>query len=154
MLHQTIKKVTEDIENFKLNTAIAQMMIFINTLQREQKNLDDGEFFTAASNFLLLLGPFAPHIGEELWRALGYKESIFLSTWPTFSPLIAQSALVSIAVQINGKTRDVLEIEQGVLKEQILDKAKCLPKITKWLNGTVIQKEIYIEGRIVNLVVE
>jgi len=101
-LNKTIKKVSEDIEAFKFNTAVSAMMIFINVAEKE--GLSDNTYAT----FLQLLAPFAPHLTEELWRDHGMSDSIHLATFPEFDPTLAKDDLVTIGVQINGKMRGKL----------------------------------------------
>lgn len=146
-IHKTIKKMSEDIEEYKFNTCISAMMILLNTLERET--------ITAAEYklFLQLLAPFAPHITEELWNELGETESIHLSPWPKFDPALLVEDTVKIVVQVNGKVRAELEIPTDTTDEQAFEMAFEQENVKKWTDGQEIKKKIYIKGRLVNIVV-
>ena len=143
-MHQTIKKVSNDFENLKYNTAIAAMMALINEFYK-RSSVTKGEFKT----LLTLLNPVAPHITEELWQAVGFEGRIYQTTWPVYEEAKTIEDTVEIAVQINGKTRAVLEIGKDDPKDEVIAKAK--ETVAEKLTGTVV-KEIYVPGRIVNIV--
>lgn len=143
-MHQVIKKVSNDFENLKYNTAIAAMMALINDFYKNN-SLTRGEYKT----LLLLLNPVAPHITEELWELMGFGGRLYENAWPEFDEAKTVEDSVEIAVQINGKTKATLMIGKNDPKEQVLGAAKEL--IKDKLTGTVI-KEIYVPGRIVNIV--
>ncbi len=143
-IHQTIKKVSSDFENLKYNTAIAAMMALINEFYRKNA-VTRGEFKT----LLTLLNPVAPHITEEIWQAVGFEGRIYQTTWPEFDEEKTVEAAVEIAVQINGKTRATLTIPRDEDKESVVAKAKEI--VAEKLTGNVV-KEIYVPGRIVNIV--
>ncbi len=147
LVHKTIKSVTEDIEVFKFNTAVAKMMILLNALEKEEK--------IVASSYralLQLLAPFAPHMTEELWAELGETESIHLSPWPTYDSALLVEDTVTIAVQINSKVRAELVIASDATKESIEQAALALPRIAELIAGKEIKKVIVIPGRIINIV--
>ncbi|MFA5352511.1 MAG: leucine--tRNA ligase, partial [Candidatus Gracilibacteria bacterium] len=147
-LHKTIKKVSEDIDNFGFNTAISQMMIFVNEATGEK------EFPRAfAEKFLLLLAPFAPHFTEELWEKLGNKTSIHSQPWPAFDAKLTIDSTITLAIQINGKLRDTIEVAADISKEEAIKLAKASPNAAKWLEGNAIKKEIYVTGKLVSFVV-
>jgi len=147
-LHRTIKKVSEDIEAFKLNTAISALMIAVNELEKENEvSKKDYE------RLLLILTPFAPHIADELWESLGHKRSIYLESWPDFDETKIREALVSVAVQINGKVRAQISIAHDALEDTVRKIAETDPKIRGWLEGKTVKKLIYVKGRLVNFVV-
>ena len=148
LLHQTIKKVSEDIETMRYNTAISQMMILVNEMSRL-------EVLSPKSYglFLQLLAPFAPHIAEELWSELGNKESIFKSDWPKYDPNLIKDETITIAVQVNGKLRDTFDIPADMAEEEIKQKALGSEKIQKWLEGKEPKKVIYVKGKLVSVVV-
>lgn len=149
LLHQTIKKVTEDIEGLKFNTAISSLMIFVNAL--EQESLIQNAPFRA---LLILLSPFAPHITEELWQqALDEKQSIFLASWPVWDPKKIVEDQITIAVQINGKVRSSLSIARTASEEEVKKRALADPKVVTHLKGRAIRKVIYVPGKILSLVV-
>ncbi|MBP9759766.1 MAG: leucine--tRNA ligase [Candidatus Pacebacteria bacterium] len=147
LLHQTIKKVGDDIQAFKFNTAISQMMILVNALEKE-----DSLPPYAYESLIRLLAPFAPHLTEELWEKLGHTTSIHLESWPTYDENIIMSAHITIAVQVNGKTRATFLTAPDTDKESLLAQAKTLPKVAEWLAGKEIVKEVVVPGRLVNIV--
>lgn len=147
--HQTVKKVTEDYENLRFNTAIAQMMIFMNECY---KHPSVPRAFL--EGFLQLLNPVAPHITEELWSTvLGRTDTITFSTWPTYDRAKTLEEQATIVVQVNGKIRDKMEIDYDVPKEQVIEKALALPKIIALIEGKEIKKTIVVPNKIVNIVV-
>ena len=148
-LNKTIKKVTEDIEAFRFNTAIPALMTFSSELDKEK--LIDPIMF---EKFLLLLAPFAPHIADELWHGLGHKSSIHLESWPEVDESKIKEDILAIVVQINGKVRDTVFVDPEVSEEDIKATALGSEKITKWLNGATPKKLIYVKGRLVNIVVD
>ncbi|NLZ96733.1 MAG: leucine--tRNA ligase [Candidatus Magasanikbacteria bacterium] len=148
LLHQTIKKVSEDIEAMRFNTAISQLMILVNEMSKEKQL-----FFTHYSLFLQLLAPFAPHITEELWVELENKESIFQSAWPKYDPALIQNETTTIAVQVNGKLRDTFDIPADMSEEEIKKLALSSEKVQKWLENKEPKKIIYVKGKLVSVVV-
>ncbi len=146
-LHQTIKKVGDDIENFKFNTAVSALMIFVNSLDREPTVRKD--IFV---QFLLLLAPFAPHITEELWERLGYHTSLHKESWPLYREEKTRQETMTIVVQVNGKVRDGFEVLINETELVIKERAKALDKVLKWVQDEAIQKIIYVPGRLVNIV--
>lgn len=161
-IHKTIKEITADIEGFKFNTAVSKLMIFFNGVN--SKPDWRGKYFgkdkwenwqldlQALESFIQLLAPFAPHLGEELWEKLGHKQSIFTETWPEYDEEIVKSAKVQLVVQINGKVRDKLEVDADITKEVALKLTRESAKVKKWTGGKKIVKEIYVPGRLVNIV--
>ena len=149
LLHKSIKKITEDIEGLKFNTAISQMMIFMNQVQKS-------DIFPRpmAEKFCKLLSPFAPHLAEEIWHeVLGHKETITYEMWPEYDPVKITEDTVVYAVQINGKIRGDFEIDKEADKEAVIAEAKKLEKVVKYLEGGKIKKEIFVPGKIVGFVV-
>ncbi len=145
-MHQVIKKVSNDFENLKYNTAIAAMMALLNDFYKKGSVTAD-EFKT----LLILLNPVAPHITEELWSVKNYGGYVYQQTWPEFDEAKTVEAMVEIAVQINGKTKATLAIGKEDPKDEVIAKAKEV--IADKLTGNVI-KEIYVPGRIVNIVMK
>ncbi|MBQ8878651.1 MAG: leucine--tRNA ligase, partial [Lachnospiraceae bacterium] len=143
-MHQTIKKVSNDFESLKYNTAIAAMMALINDFYKKNA-VTKGEFKT----LLTLLNPVAPHITEELWNANGYEGRVYQATWPVYEEAKTQEATVEIAVQVNGKTRLTIGIDKTEEKDAVIAKAK--EALGDKITGTIV-KEIYVPGRIVNIV--
>ena len=145
-MHKTIKKVTEDIENLKFNTAIAALMSLLNTFG------DNGVNQAEYKNFILLLSPFAPHICEELNERMGGKEMLVYAPWPKYDESKTVDDTLEIGVQINGKVKGTVWIGAQDTKEQIQEKAMAEPKVAAALEGMQVVKVIVIPGRIVNIV--
>ncbi len=145
-MHQTIKKVSSDFENLKYNTAIAAMMALINEFYKKNA-VTRGEFKT----LLALLNPVAPHITEEIWQMEGFEGRIYQTAWPVFEEEKTKEATIEIAVQINGRTKATLDIAREEEKEAVIAKAKEV--IADKLTGNIV-KEIYVPGRIVNIVMK
>jgi len=149
LVHQTIKKVGEDIEVFKFNTAVSQMMILLNAIEKEGViGREQWEMF------LQLLSPFAPHTTEELWERLGRTESIHTSVWPIFDAARLVADRVVLAVQVNGKVRGTLEVALGAGEEEVLSAARTDAKIALWLAGGEERKALYVPGKIVSFVID
>ena len=147
-LHKTIKKVGEDIEAMKFNTAIAQMMVLVNVATKVGKVTKK-----SVELFALTLAPFAPHLCEELWEMAGHKKTLAFETWPSFDPALAKDDTITMAVQVNGKTRGTIDVPADISKEEFMRLAKADPGVAKWLTGEIV-KEIYVPGKICNLVVK
>ena len=145
-MHQTIKKVSQDFESLKYNTAIAAMMSLINDFYKANK-VTKGEFKT----LITLLNPVAPHITEEIWSAMGFEGRIYQTTWPEYDEAKTVESTVEIAVQINGKTKTTIGIAKDEDKDVVIAAAK--EALGDKLTGTIV-KEIYVPGRIVNIVVK
>jgi len=145
-MHQTIKKVSNDYESLKYNTAIAAMMALINDFYKKG-SVSRGEYRT----LLILLNPVAPHITEELWQNAGFEGRLYQTSWPAYEEAKTVEETVEIALQINGKIRAVMNISKEEEKESVLTKAK--EELGEKLTGNII-KEIYVPGRIVNFVVK
>ncbi len=145
-MHQTIKKVSNDFENLKYNTAIAAMMSLINDFYKKNA-VTRGEFRTLLS----LLNPVAPHITEELWERVGFESKLYQSAWPEYEEEKTVEATVEIAVQINGKVKAVIRTASGIGKEDAIAAGK--EAVADKITGNIV-KEIYVPGRLVNLVVK
>mgnify|MGYP000566958975 FL=1 len=143
-MHQTIKKVSFDYENLKYNTAIAQLMTMLNDFSKAGK-ITKGELKT----YLILLNPVAPHITEEMWEAIGENGRVYQQTWPEYDEAKTVESMVEIAVQINGKTKATINIAKDADKDSVIAAAK--EALGSRLSGNII-KEIYVPGRIVNIV--
>ena len=148
LIHKTIKKVTEDIESFRFNTAISALMILTNELEKENQ-------LSVISYQLLLklLAPMAPHLSEELWQKLGNKKSIFLEKWPKYDSKLIKEEIVTLVIQVNGKVRDKIEVEAGISKEEAKKLALSREKVQKWIEGKEIKKVIFVPGKLINIVV-
>lgn len=146
VVHQTIKRVTEDIDRFSFNTAIARIMELTNTIYEIGMNDE------AIKSLLLLLSPFAPHTAEELWHSLGNKSFILNEPWPSFDPEIVKEEEITIVVQVNGKLRDKLIVPADSSDEEIKAKALESEKIKTFTEGKGIAKVIVIPKKLVNIV--
>ena len=149
LMHQTIKKVSADIESLKMNTAIAAMMSLLNEIY-DKKSITRGEFKT----LLILLNPFAPHITEELWQQCGYEGQLAHAKWPEFDEAKCVEDTVEIAVQVNGKVKARLKVPADITAEDAIATAKADPAVADALAGKTVVKEIYVKGRLVNLAVK
>ena len=151
VLHEAIKKVTEDIENMRFNTAISALMIFVN-----EANQWDSVPKEIAKDYILLLAPFAPHVAEELWSKLGHEESLAYDDWPELNEEYLKSETIEYPVQINGKVREQIQVpaDKAKDKEFVIGLAKQQEKVQKYLDGQTVVKEIFVPGRIINLVVK
>jgi leucyl-tRNA synthetase len=148
LLHKTIKKVTGDIEAMRFNTAISSLMILVKHLGALGKTPRK-----VATAFALLISPFAPHLGEELWESLGFTKTLAYEPWPLFDPALVKDDVVEIGVQVNGKARTSLSIGIDASEEEAKVMALSDPKIKKIILGKTVKKVIYVKGRIVNLIV-
>ena len=147
-LHRTIKKVGEDIEGMRFNTAIAQMMMFVNDATGAEKLPR-----AIVKDFLRVLSPYAPHLAEELWERLGEKSFLVAEPWPAYDPSLASENTVMIMVSVNGKKRDEFAIEKGAPESELEARAKALPKMALALEGKTIRKTIVVADKLVNFVV-
>jgi leucyl-tRNA synthetase len=148
LLHKTIKKVTEDIEELKYNTAISSLMILVNALEKESQ-------LPVASYQLLLqlIAPFAPHIAEEIWENMGNKESIFLEKWPQYDEEKMMEDTVTVVVQVNGKVRANLLLPSGSMEEVVKEAAMADANVQTHIAGKEIRKVIFVQDKILNVVV-
>ncbi len=149
VLHQTIKKVTEDTQSMSFNTAIARMMEFTNHFTRSEKRPKD-----AMRTFLVLLSPYAPHVCEELWKLLGSATSIATESWPEWDAASLVESSIEIPIQINGKIRAKIQVAPGADKDTITAAAMANEKVKAATEGKNIVKQIVVPGRLVNLVVK
>ena len=145
--HKTIKKVSSDIEETKFNTAIAAMMGLINTIYAKGSITKD-----ELEIFIKLLSPFAPHLTEEIWASLGNEGFLSVAKWPEYAEAKTVDDEIEVAVQVNGKTREVVKVSKDIDKDGAINAGK--EAVSKWLEGATIVKEIYIPGKIVNIVIK
>jgi len=148
LFHKTIKKVSEDTRDLAFNTAISQMMIFTNELSKFEQ-------FPKAlwSQFVKLLAPYAPHLGEELWQKLGNSSTIAYESWPSWDSSLCQDPSCTIVVQINGKIRDKFEAALGTTKKELENTALVLPTTRRYIDGKPVKKVIVVQDKLVNIVI-
>ena len=147
--NRTIKKVGEDIDALKANTAIAQLMIYVNALS------DQGGATKAEYELLLqLLNPFAPHMTEELWQQLGHTEQLAYHAWPTYDEAKCVEQTIEIAVQVNGKVKARIKVPAAIENADAIAAAKAEPAVAEAIAGKTIAKEIYVKGKLVNIAVK
>ncbi|HIB96264.1 MAG TPA: leucine--tRNA ligase [Candidatus Marinimicrobia bacterium] len=147
LIHQTIKKVTNDIEALRFNTAISQMMILVN----EIKELDAYPK-TVVESLVLLLSPFTPHMCEELWEKLGHNDTLAYCNWPEYNEELVKENLITIAVQINGKRRAEIEVTPGINEESALALALEHDNVKKYVDGNKIKKTVLVKDRLLSIV--
>lgn len=147
-LNEVVKKVTSDMEEMKFNTAIAKLMELVNTMTKADSVTKD-----SLETFVKLLAPFAPHVSEELWEALGNEPSVTVAQWPTYDESLLVEENMTVVVQVNGKVRDKLEVPVDISEEDIKAQALASDKIQGWLDGKEPTKVIYVKGKLVSVVV-
>jgi leucyl-tRNA synthetase len=145
-LHRTIRKVTADTEALHYNTAIATMMEYVNELK-------DAGNRQLLEPLVIMLAPYAPHIAEEMWEVLGHKESVFAARWPAYDEKLASAGDVEIAVQVNGKLRSRLTVARGMTQDEVMKIVLSDPAVQKFVDGQKVKKVIYVQDRLVNLVI-
>lgn len=153
LVHKTIKKVSDDILNFRFNTAVSALMVLVNGLQKKNYGV------WHLRNLLLLLASFAPHVSEELWQTLNpkpysLKNSIHSQPWPKYNPQLAKEETVTLVIQVNGKVRDKMEVEAEMSEEEAKELVLSREKIQKWIFKEEIKKIIFIPGKLINIVIE
>eukprot|EP00850_Spirogloea_muscicola_P014331 SM000102S09189 [mRNA] locus=s102:118556:132683:+ [translate_table: standard] len=147
-LHQCIRKVTEEVDGLRFNTAISAMMEFVNAATKW-----DDRPRAALEPFVLLLAPFAPHVAEELWQRLGHKQSLAYEQWPEVQEDLLQEDKVTLAVQVNGKTRGTVVVALDEVEAMVVAAALAEAGVARFTDGKVIKKRIYVPGRILNLII-
>ncbi len=148
ILHKTIKKVSQDIENMSFNTAVSSMMI----LATEMEKAPHVEI-ESYKKFLQILAPFAPHITEEIWAMLGEKKSIYLSVWPKYDPRKIKDSSIKIAIQVNGKVRTEIEVSAEAEEAEVRNLVLKNDTISGWISGKEIKRFIYIKNKLVSIVI-
>ncbi len=148
ILHQTIKKVGDDTNELRFNTAIAKLMELVNAYSKEE-SIATSEY----KAFLIMLSPFAPHITEELWNRLGNTKSISFEKWPTYDEKKIVEDTITLAVQVNGKVRATMEVAADISEKDAQAQALELENVQKWLDGKKPKKVIYVKGKLISIVV-
>ena len=149
IMHKTVKKVTSDIENLKYNTAIAALMTLTNEIYNKGA-INKAELKT----YITLLNPFVPHVTEEIWQVAGFEGMLNQTSWPTYDEAKCVDNEIEIAVQINGKVREKLVVAADADNDTVIAAAKALEKVAAAIDGMTIVKELYVKGRLVNIVVK
>jgi leucyl-tRNA synthetase len=157
--HQTLKKVTQDIERFRFNTAVSALMEWVNALipfadARDGRNpLDRAVFSEAVENLLLVLSPFAPHLADELWERLGLEATTYEQPWPSWDEEVAREEEITIVVQVNGKVRDQLRVPADVDEATLRELALQSERVRRYTEGKEVRRIIVVPKRLVNVVV-
>jgi leucyl-tRNA synthetase len=146
-LHVAIKETTDGVEALKFNTPISKMMEFVNACRGETPSAAD------ADDFVRILSPYAPHLGEELWRRLGHPDSLSTAAWPTWDPAALAVAVAELGVQVGGKLRGKIELAPDASAAEAFAAARAQPNVARFLEGKEVVKEVYVPGRLVNFVV-
>ena len=147
LLHKTIKKVTEDLEGLRFNTAISALMIFVNEEMSREIHARDG-----LSKFILLLAPFAPHIAEELWEYLGAQKTLAYELWPDYDEAFLVEDEVEIGIQILGKLRSRVKVPKGTPENELKERVLSDEIVKKWIDGKPVQKIIVVPDRLINII--
>jgi leucyl-tRNA synthetase len=154
-LHQTIRGVAEDLEELRYNTAIAKLMEYVNVLRG--KGADEAAAPVVGPELLepmaLMLAPLAPHFAEECWEALGHETSVFAARWPAFDLELAREEEIELVVQVNGKVRGRISVPAGLAQADAVERALAVEGVQRFIEGKPLRKTIYVENRLVNLVV-
>jgi leucyl-tRNA synthetase len=148
LMHRTVKKVGEDIASLRFNNAVSAMMIFTNHLNGFERPPRE-----AVEKLVLCLGPYAPHLAEELWETLGHAPSISEQSWPEHDEALCVDEQVELPVQVNGKVRGRVAVPREADEEQALEVALADPVVARHLEGKKLVKVVYVQGRIINLIV-
>jgi leucyl-tRNA synthetase len=156
--HNSIKGATQDLERFQFNTAISRHMELTNALYA-YANANEGaaawpaELRECALDWIRLLAPLAPHLGEELWEMLGGESSVFESGWPAWDEASLKLDQITVVLQVNGKIREQMEVPRDMDRDALMEEAKAFGKIPQWIEGKEIRKVIVVPDKLVNIVV-
>ncbi len=148
-----IKEISNDILNNQFNTAISELMKFYNSLSNSINDVNNNLKIDALKTFCILLAPFAPHIAEEIWHLIGFKKSVHLENWPSFNAEALKEDSYELVIQVNGKVRDKVNINNDMSEDQIKELTLKRPNILKWTQDKEIKKIIIVKGKIMNIVV-
>jgi leucyl-tRNA synthetase len=144
-----VKSAGEDILAFKFNTAVAKQMETLNTLESSREPIDN----VTLQKLIQVAAPFAPFLTDEIWKSVGGKGSVHASRWPAFDASLVEEKIVTVSVQVNGKLRGLVEVEQDETEEKVVAQAEALEAVTKALSKGTVRKVIYVKGRTLNFVV-
>ena len=148
-----IKEISNDIVNNQFNTAISELMKFYNSLSNCISEVNNNLKKDALKTFCILLAPFAPHISEEIWHLIGFENSVHLEHWPSFNAEALIENSYELVLQVNGKVRDKITINNEMNDDQIKELTLKRPNILKWIQDKEIRKIIIVKGKIMNIVV-
>tara|TARA_Y100000766_G_scaffold249746_1_gene232359 strand:- start:340 stop:1044 length:705 start_codon:yes stop_codon:yes gene_type:complete len=148
-----IKEISNDIKNNQFNTAISELMKFYNALSTNINYVNNILKKDSLKTFCILLAPFAPHIAEELWHIIGFKNSVHLENWPLFDSEALKQDSYDLVIQINGKVRDKVNLEIDMDESQIKELTFKRPNVSKWIQDKEIRKIIFVKGKIINIVI-
>ena len=148
-----IKEISNDIKNNQFNTAISELMKFYNALSTNINYVNNILKKDSLKTFCILLAPFAPHIAEEIWHIIGFKNSVHLENWPLFDSEALKQDSYDLVIQINGKVRDKVNLEIDMDESQIKELTFKRPNVSKWIQGKEIRKIIFVKGKIINIVI-
>jgi len=147
--HQLNKKIDQDLERMKFNTSVAAFMEFVNFASLDKEKLGRDVIERA----LKMLAPFAPHMAEELWHELGFKDSVHKQVWPKYDSKIVQEDIITLVIQINGRMRDKIEVEVNISEKKAKEIALSQEKIKKWIGDKEIKKTIFVSNQLINFVI-
>jgi leucyl-tRNA synthetase len=153
-LHQTLRKVTDDLGQFRFNVAIAAMMELVNEAvpYRAQADANPAVVSEVLELLVMMLAPMAPHLADELWQRMGHSGFLYHHPWPAYDPQVATDLTLTIPVQVNGKLRDRLTVDAGIDEDELKSRAQASEKVKEALNGLQIRKVVVVPGRLVNIV--
>ena len=153
-LHKTIRRVGEDIESFKFNTAIAAMMEFSNTLNQawDRKDVGADVWDESLKNLVLMMSPITPFLSEELWERIGHPYSVHQQNWPTWDPELAADEMITLVVQVNGRLRDRIKVPADISEQDAREKALASARVKAHTDGKTVRRVVYVPGRLVNVV--
>jgi leucyl-tRNA synthetase len=153
--HKFIRRITQEMEGFRFNTAVAGYMEYLNYLTEMQNEpVPSDQWRQAIETLTLLLAPICPFIAEEVWQTvLGHTDSVHHQAWPTYDAALAADEIVTVIVQVNGKVRDRIEVDADVSEEGLRETAVTSPKVQSFINGKPIRKVVVVPPALVNIVV-
>jgi leucyl-tRNA synthetase len=153
-MHQTVNRVTGDVDALRYNTAISALMKYVNVLRSTGPDERQGgvspELLEPA---IIMLAPFAPHFSEECWEALGCEDSVLDASWPTYDPELARVEEIELVVQVNGRVRGRVSVAPGLSQDEAVERAVAEESVKRFVNGEEIRKIVFVPDRLVNLVV-
>ena len=154
LVHQTVRKVTDDVERFKFNTALAALMEYTNTLNQvwERKEAGAELWGEAIERLLVLMAPMAPHVSEELWERTGHESSVHDQSWPEWDPELAAEEVVTLVVQVDGRLRDRIEVPASITEDEARQAALQSENVQRHTDGKEIARVVYVPGKLVNIV--